>query len=120
MKNRKGFTITEVLVSVLVLTTGVLALAGTAAAVTRMITQGQVFSEATALATERIEILRGLPCNRMTSSSETRGRYTVTWRVVSVPPGKANAVTVVVQSPTRLASRRSNTFSTTISCQRGL
>jgi prepilin-type N-terminal cleavage/methylation domain-containing protein len=119
MKNRKGFTITEVLVSVLVLTVGVLGLAGTAAAVTRMITQGQIFSEATALATERMEVLRGLPCDRMTSSSETRGRYTVTWRVTSVAAGKANAVTVVVQSPTRTGTR-SNVFSTTIGCQRGL
>ena len=118
MKNRGGFTITEVLVAVLVLTVGVLGLASTAAAVTGLMTQGKVFSEATALAAERLEILRSTSCDRMTSSSETRGRYTVAWRVTPVVLGKANTVTVVVLSPTKDGSR-TDTFTTTISCQRG-
>jgi prepilin-type N-terminal cleavage/methylation domain-containing protein len=121
MKNRGGFTIIEVLVAVLILTVGVLGLAGTAAAVTRLITQGQIYSEATALATERIEILRSMACDHMTASSETRGRYTVTWsfRDVGVD-GRARQVKVDVQSPRPGDTPRTDTFSTTIGCQRGL
>ena len=116
MKDRRGFTIIEVVVAILVLTTGLLALAGTAATVTRMITQGQLYSEASAMATERIEILRGVSCDNMASGSSTQGRFTVTWRVQSVVVGRAREVTVLVNAPTT-SGTRVDTFATTIACQ---
>ena len=53
-----GFTLTEVLVAVLVLGVGVVALFGTSATVTRMIGRGKVETRAAQAASRRMETLR--------------------------------------------------------------
>lgn len=58
MSNRGGFTITEVLIAVIVLAVGVLALVGGSAAATRMLSQGQRTTNATAVGAARLERLR--------------------------------------------------------------
>ncbi len=115
MRQARGFTIVEVIVAVLVLSIGLLGLASTAALTTRMIGQGQRYSEASAMATRRFEMLRSRPCAAMGNGTESEGRYTATWTVADVAAGKAKAVRVIVQSP--MAGRmRADTFSTTIPC----
>ena len=56
--SRSGFTLIEVLIAVTILAVGVVAMAGSAAAVTRMIGRGKIDTRATQLATERLETLR--------------------------------------------------------------
>lgn len=115
MRNRGGFTIVEVLVAVLVLTIGLLGLAASAATVTRMISQGQRYSEASTLATQRFEILRSQSCASIASGTDTQGRYTISWTVQTVGNMTAQTVTMVVTSPTASAER-ADTFQTTIPC----
>jgi prepilin-type N-terminal cleavage/methylation domain-containing protein len=55
---RSGFTIIEVLVAVTILAVGVVALAGSSATVTRMITRGEIDTRVAQLATQRAEMLR--------------------------------------------------------------
>lgn len=57
-EDRSGFTITEVMIAVVILGIGVLALAGGSAAATRMVAQGQRTTNATAVAAARLERLR--------------------------------------------------------------
>jgi prepilin-type N-terminal cleavage/methylation domain-containing protein len=56
--SRLGFTLTEVLVAVLVLGVGIVALVGTSATVTRMIGRGKIETRAVAAASRRMETLR--------------------------------------------------------------
>lgn len=56
--SQSGFTLVEVLVAVLVLSVGVMALAGTSAGVTRMIGRGKVETRAAQAASRRMETLR--------------------------------------------------------------
>jgi len=56
--SRPGFTLTEVLVAVLVLGVGIVALVGTSATVTRMIGRGKVETRAAQAASRRMETLR--------------------------------------------------------------
>ncbi len=56
--SRLGFTLTEVLVAVLVLAVGIVALMGTSATVTRMIGLGKVETRAAQAASRRMESLR--------------------------------------------------------------
>jgi prepilin-type N-terminal cleavage/methylation domain-containing protein len=56
--SRSGFTLIEVLVAVTILAVGVVAMAGSAAAVTRMIGRGKIDTRATQLATDQLERLR--------------------------------------------------------------
>lgn len=111
----EGFTIVEILVAVLILAVGMLALASTAATVTRMIGQGQRFSEASTLAVERFEIIRAQDCDAMTSGSATEGAYTLSWTVSSVAGGNARSIELTVSSPTTRGARV-DSFATTIAC----
>ena len=115
MRHRNGVTILEVLVAMLVLTVGILAMATTAALVTRMIGQGQRFSEVGAVASQRIEILRSQSCGALSNGSATEGAYVLSWTVDSVAGGKARSVQVIVVSPT-VRGTRADTFATTIPC----
>ena len=57
-RSERGFTLVEVLIAVVVLGIGVVALAGSAAMVTRMVGRGQSETRAAETATRRIESLR--------------------------------------------------------------
>lgn len=62
IKNRKGFTIIEVIIAIIVLTVGVLGMVTTAALVTRMIARGQRSASASAFAARRMERMRVAAC----------------------------------------------------------
>lgn len=114
-KHERGFTIVEVVVAVLVLTVGLLGLASTAAVVTRMIAQGDRYTEASTLANRQLEVLRSQGCSSLADGSTTVGRFQVSWRVTSVSGGRGRQVTITVVSPTGRGSR-TDTFSNTILC----
>ena len=114
MKNHNGFTIIEVLVAMLVLTVGILAMATTAALVTRMIGQGQRYSEVSAVASQRFEMLRSRSCASLSNGSATQGAFVLSWTVDSVG-ARARSVRVIVVSPTTRGTR-ADTFATTIPC----
>jgi len=57
-QSRVGFTLTEVLVAILVLGVGILALVGSSGTVTRMIGRGKVETRAAQAASRRMETLR--------------------------------------------------------------
>jgi prepilin-type N-terminal cleavage/methylation domain-containing protein len=100
MRSERGFTIVEILVAVMILSVGLMGLVTTAGLVTRMIAQGHRYTEASALANERIEILRSQGCPAAGTGTETRGAYTVSWRVVALATPKGRGLVVSVQSPT--------------------
>lgn len=111
--NRRGFSLVEVMIAIVILATGVLALAASSAAVTRLITQGGGLGRAAAAAEGRVELLRATPCASLSSSSAYDGPYLVTWAVT----GSGNLRTVVVTvSYGTGRSTRTDTFNTTISC----
>ncbi|HKI94772.1 MAG TPA: prepilin-type N-terminal cleavage/methylation domain-containing protein [Gemmatimonadales bacterium] len=116
MTDRRGFTIVEVLIAVLVLTVGMLGLVTTAALTTRMIGQGQRYTEASTLASQRFEILRARSCTALADSTETQGAYTVGWTVASADGGKSRVITVTVTSPTGAGTARTDTFTTKRLC----
>jgi len=59
---RRGLTIVELMAAVVILSIGVLGLAGTATVVTRMIGQGDQHTDAATAAQTRFERLRGTRC----------------------------------------------------------
>jgi prepilin-type N-terminal cleavage/methylation domain-containing protein len=62
IKGRRGFTIIEVMIAIIVLTVGLLGMVTTAALVTRMIGRGQRSAEASAFAAQRRERMRVAAC----------------------------------------------------------
>lgn len=116
MTNRRGFTIVEVLVAVMVLTVGLLALVTTAAMTTRMIGQGGRYTRASTLASQRFEILRSRTCTALADSTQTQGPYTIAWTVTSTNGGKSRQIKVTVTSPVGEGKYRTDTFVTTRYC----
>ena len=116
MNKKDGFTIIEVIIAVLLLSVGLLGLASTAGTVTRMIGQGQRFTEASSLASERFEIIRSLECDNMAAGSATSGTYALRWTVDSLNSGAGREVNVMIQSRTG-SGTRVDTFSTAIACE---
>lgn len=116
MNDRRGFTIIEVLVAVMVLTVGLLALVTTAAMTTRMIGQGSRYTQASTLASERFEILRSRTCAQLADSSGTFGAYTMAWTITSTNGGKSRQIKVTVTSPKGEGKYRTDTFITTRYC----
>ena len=113
--NTKGFTIIEVMVSMLILTVGLLAMASTAGLVTRMIGESKRFEAAAELAAQRIEIIIAeTPCPSLGSGSATSGPNTVAWTVTAF--GRGEQIQVIVNWPLSAGNTRADTFHTVYSC----
>lgn len=115
MRSERGFTIVEILVAIMILSVGLMGLVTTAGLVTRMIGQGQRYTEASALANERIEVLRSQGCPAAATGTETRGAYTIAWRVTALAAPKGRGIVVSVQSPTTRGPR-TDSFETVHYC----
>jgi prepilin-type N-terminal cleavage/methylation domain-containing protein len=123
MKNRRGFTIIEVLIAVVVLSIGLLGLVTTAALVTRMIARGQRSAVAATFAARRMERLRPAACidAQRVPGSDTlyRGSTWVaynTWTFATVGT-KTYRLRVVTTYKTVKNRTRADTMETMIPCQ---
>jgi prepilin-type N-terminal cleavage/methylation domain-containing protein len=98
---RSGFTIIEVLVAVTILAIGVMALAGSAATVTRMIGRGKIDTRAAQLATQQLEVLRATAysttprCTALANGGpEPTDHVTLSWTVTVSATGTGRDVNV--------------------------
>lgn len=87
--NRAGFTIIEVIVATMILSVGVLALAGTAAVVTKQMASGSRQTVASTIAQARFDSLSSVQCSNLAAGGATtsgtatfrNGHVTETWQV---------------------------------------
>ena len=98
---RSGFTLIEVLVAVTVLSVGVIAMAGSAATVTRMIGRGKIDTRAAQLATQQVEVLRLTAysttprCTALAGGGPvTTDHVTLSWTVAVAATGTGRDVNV--------------------------
>jgi type II secretion system protein I len=83
----KGFTLLEVLVALVILSTGILGLAASAALVSRLIGDSSRLTIAATMATARLEQLRALPCPDVVSGTAVRHGIEERW--TASPMGSA-------------------------------
>lgn len=115
-RGRDGFTVVEVIIAIIILSVGIIGLATTAALVTRMVAQGQRYSEAAQLANKRFELLRASECDSLSAGSATSGNFTERWTITTIGNnGNSRRLQVLVVSPTG-ESFRTDSFSTTRYC----
>jgi prepilin-type N-terminal cleavage/methylation domain-containing protein len=98
---RSGFTLIEVLVAVTVLSVGVIAMAGSAATVTRMIGRGKIDTRAAQLATLKMDSLRAVAysttprCTALANGGPaTTGHVNLSWTVAVAATGTGRDVNV--------------------------
>jgi prepilin-type N-terminal cleavage/methylation domain-containing protein len=121
-RSESGFTLVEVLVAIVVLSVGVIALAGSTAMVTRMIGRGKVDTRVAQVASRRIEVLR-LAANSTTPRCTAAGfanggpvtadGVTETWTVPAA--GKVRSIQVNVSYRTARGPRNASVL-TRIEC----
>ena len=118
-RRRGGFTIVEVLVAVTVLVFGLLALVGTGALITKMLSRGNRSNRGAFFALEQMESLRSIPCNSLANGSATKaGGYTVSWQIINITGGTARRARVVSTYAATLGTPRADTVEATILCIR--
>ena len=121
-RQSSGFTLTEVLIALVILSVGILALTGSSAVINRMIGRGKVETEAALLASGRAEALRRAAAGtnpRCTAAEFAsggpafQGGLVASWTVPPVGPIRRVQVTVGYMT---LRGPRSAVLETDIAC----
>ncbi|HKJ02453.1 MAG TPA: prepilin-type N-terminal cleavage/methylation domain-containing protein [Longimicrobiales bacterium] len=95
---RSGFTLVEVIVAIVVLTAGVLALAGATAHVVREVTLADITTERALALQSVVEHVQATSFASVGSGSDTVGNFTLLWGSVAESP-TSKLVTVVTSGP---------------------
>lgn len=116
---RRGFTIVEAIVAIVMLAAGVLALVSSSAVVLREMTTGSQNAVAAAVASQRLELLRSYDlCTSIVSGTDTTRGMAEQWTVASVvasggQPSQAVTYTISYQAGRGVRTQR---FVTNIPC----
>ncbi len=81
--SKRGFTIVEVVVAMMIMTVAVLALASTSGLVSKMMLRGHNAEMASAFATRRLDQLRMSGCTSRVNAADTLYRGTSNWAAVN-------------------------------------
>ena len=97
-RNTEGFSLVELVIAMIILSVGILGLAGTTMFMIRQVTLARVTSQRSAVYQTVIEQVRALPYDSITSGSDTIGHFRYQYRVAS-STGVTQTVRIVVQGP---------------------
>ena len=116
---RRGFTLVELVVAIILLSIGILGLASTAGYVTRQMAGSSVQTIAASVAQNRVDSLTSIGCSRlvtpMSGSATTRG-ITETWAVKDTLMN-VKKISLVMTVPLRRGSPKTITYTTFIPCR---
>ncbi len=96
---RRGYTLIEVLVALLLLDVGLLALVGASASVVRLVGDATLAGHAAAGMEARREVLWSEQCGTIGRRSENDGLVDVTWEARGTGPAVTLMVTVTRRTP---------------------
>lgn len=116
---RRGFSLVELIVAMLLLSVGVLGLAGVSAYAMRQSNTAQQRNAATLVAESRMEELRSRACANITSGSATTNNLAETWTVTATNSTTRTVTGRVIFNRRSGKNTRPDTISTqtTILCQ---
>jgi prepilin-type N-terminal cleavage/methylation domain-containing protein len=112
-RTRRGFTVIELVVTIVVLTVGLLAMAANSAVIGRQMRGARVMAEAANTAQARFELLRAKPCNALSGGTATVGEVTEVWTATNATR------TVVVTDTVKYTTRNGeqvHAYRTSIPC----
>ena len=111
--NGRGFTVIELVVTIVVLTVGLLAMAANSAVIGRQMRGARVMTEAANTAQARFERLRAVPCTALTGGTATVGEVTEVWTAANAT--RTVEVTDTVKYTTRYG-QQAYAYRTSIPC----
>jgi prepilin-type N-terminal cleavage/methylation domain-containing protein len=113
---RRGFTLMEVMVTVLLLSVGMAGLIATSSAVSRMMGGAQQQIRAATVATNRFEALRATRCTALASGSATQGSITERWFVRQLSAVMYDVVDSVTYRPMSRRTLTTTAFRSYVAC----
>jgi prepilin-type N-terminal cleavage/methylation domain-containing protein len=113
-RNRRGFTLVELVVAILVITIGVIGLASTAGAVTRQMGGGRRMLVASSVARTRLEWLAAQNCTTLANGSATTRGVAESW---TVTPGTRSVNVQLGVTYVTTRGNRTQSYSTWIPCR---
>jgi Tfp pilus assembly protein PilV len=93
---RRGFTIIETMVAIMMIVVGVLALVGVSTIVSRQMTSTRQLTLATAMGRARLERLQGISCASLAAGTASERGIRERWSVTTPAPGLNAAADVRV------------------------
>jgi prepilin-type N-terminal cleavage/methylation domain-containing protein len=111
---RRGFTLIEMIIAIIVMSIGIMALAGTASYVAVQMGGGNVQTIAAALSNKVTDSLAARRCSALVSGTQTRRGVTVTWTVADST--RTKWVTESVQYKPKRGSTKTVNYVTVIQC----
>jgi prepilin-type N-terminal cleavage/methylation domain-containing protein len=112
-RSRSGVTMIEMMVALVIIGVGLLALAGSATLVTRLMGGGTRQALAATLAQSRLEQLRATSCATLASGTDTTRSIVTKWTVTTITRGRD--VTLTVKYP-MARGPRIQSFRTVVPC----
>ncbi|MDH3424782.1 MAG: prepilin-type N-terminal cleavage/methylation domain-containing protein [Gemmatimonadota bacterium] len=95
---RGGFSMVEVIIAMIILTVGVLGLAGTTAFIVRQVTLSDLMTERAAAFQTVVDRLQSLPYDSVAAGADSIGIFEATWTAVA-DGGQNKIVTIVTTGP---------------------
>jgi prepilin-type N-terminal cleavage/methylation domain-containing protein len=96
--DRAGFTLIEIIIAMVILTIGLLGLAGATGYMVRTVTLGDLMTERSAAFQSTIDRLQSLPYDNVTTGTDSVGVYAVSWSSADDGP-QSKLVTIVTLGP---------------------
>jgi len=112
---RRGFTLVELVVSMVIITVGVLALVSTSAGVLQQMRSGHQSTLAATVAQSRMETIRSLQCASAASGSATTRGMNETWTISAIS-ARINAVAETVTYTPRVGVTKQLGLSGVVPC----
>ena len=113
---RRGFTLVEVILAMVLLAVGLLALASGSVGVMRQMRSGNKASVATRVAQARMEKLRSRGCATLSSGSATTNGMPEKWIATVNPAARVNAVAETVFYSSRAGKRDTIALNGAVPC----
>lgn len=115
VRDRKGFTLVELMVAIMLLSVGMLALAGSSAMVVKQMGEAGTMTIAAAVAQTRVESLRSTPATCTTASTATATTRGVDESWTVTPMARSSQISVTVTYFTKRGNR-SQTYLSMVPC----
>ena len=118
VSDRRGFTIVEVLIAVIVLSVALLGLLGTTAMTIRVLGESDRTVTAAYYATQQLERLEALGCDAVSGGSDTQQGVSLTWTVGGATTDRTRNVLLIASYPLGRGRARADTFEKALICTR--
>jgi type IV pilus assembly protein PilV len=116
LRARRGLTLIELIIAIIVMSVGVMALAGTAGYVTTQMGNGNQQAIAATMSSKVADSLSARRCPALVNGSQTSRGVTVTWTVTPATPARTVTVVQTVQYLAKRGVTKTVTYQMIVEC----